>query len=65
MHQCPRCGQYTEGAYSEGGLRWAICDDCMDADRRRAEEERRLTPVAGDGATAASNEDEPQDSPRA
>jgi len=43
MHNCPRCGQSTSGSYSEGGLKWAICDDCMDADRRHAEEERRLT----------------------
>jgi len=27
-HNCPRCGEKTTGAYSEGGLRWAICEDC-------------------------------------
>ncbi len=32
MHNCPRCGQLTSGAWSEGGLLWAICDDCMSAD---------------------------------
>lgn len=29
MHKCPICGEQTEGAFSEGGIRWAICDDCM------------------------------------
>ena len=33
MHACPRCGRLTNGSMSEGGLRWAICDDCMDDDR--------------------------------
>lgn len=32
-HECPRCGALTTGAYSEGGLRWAICDDCMRRER--------------------------------
>jgi len=35
-HPCPRCGQLTAGAWSEGGLRWAICEDCMGADHRTA-----------------------------
>lgn len=29
MHCCPRCGEPTNGAFSEGGLRWAICEECM------------------------------------
>jgi hypothetical protein len=33
MHNCPICGKLTEGAFSESGIRWAICDDCMDAER--------------------------------
>jgi len=41
-HPCPRCGQPTTGTYSEGGLRWAICDACMDADRERAAAERAM-----------------------
>lgn len=32
-HPCPRCGRPTAGAFSEGGLRWAICEDCMAKDR--------------------------------
>jgi len=32
MHSCPICGKLTEGAFSESGVRWAICDDCMDAE---------------------------------
>ncbi len=35
-HACPRCGQETQGAYSEGGLRWAICEDCMARERQEA-----------------------------
>jgi len=33
MHNCPRCGQRTSGAWSEGGLRWAICDHCTRRER--------------------------------
>jgi len=29
MHLCPRCGKATDGAWSEGGLKWAICEECM------------------------------------
>lgn len=29
MHMCPRCGRLTAGSYSAGGLKWAICDECM------------------------------------
>jgi len=29
MHNCPRCGKETDGSYSLGGVKWAICDDCM------------------------------------
>jgi len=38
-HACPRCGKPTEGAWSEGGLKWAICDDCMEQIRRESREE--------------------------
>jgi len=34
-HTCPRCGQLTYGSVSEGGLTWALCQECMDADRER------------------------------
>ena len=29
IHQCPKCGKETEGAFSEGGILWAICEGCM------------------------------------
>ena len=32
-HLCPRCGLPTPGAWSEGGLRWALCDECMRRER--------------------------------
>ena len=28
-HECPKCGKETEGTFSEGGILWAICEDCM------------------------------------
>ena len=31
---CPRCGKSSTGSWSEGGLRWAICEDCMRKDRQ-------------------------------
>jgi rRNA maturation protein Nop10 len=33
MHNCPICGKPTEGAFSESGVRWMICDDCMEVER--------------------------------
>jgi hypothetical protein len=37
---CPRCG-HPGGSWSEGGLRWAVCQDCMDGDRRYRQDMRR------------------------
>jgi hypothetical protein len=37
---CPRCGQ-PGGSWSEGGLRWAVCGDCMDQDHRYRQDMRR------------------------
>ena len=48
-HPCPRCGKITEGAYSQGGLKWAICDDCMGASRSW---ERHQKEVAAEHAVA-------------
>ena len=28
MNKCPECGRETYGAASEGGITWAICEDC-------------------------------------
>ncbi len=52
MHNCPRCGQLTSGAWSEGGLKWAICDNCMSADIHTSEAERRPTTRRADGEHA-------------
>jgi hypothetical protein len=41
-HKCPRCNNDTEGSYSEGGLLWAICDDCMQQEREEIEYERMV-----------------------
>ena len=32
-HKCPYCGKPTSGTWSEGGLKWDICQDCMDAEK--------------------------------
>ena len=29
MHECPNCGQMTEGAFDEDGARWDVCEDCL------------------------------------
>ena len=39
-YPCPRCGQETEGSYSEGGAKWAICEDCMSKDQEEQQAER-------------------------
>jgi hypothetical protein len=31
-HKCPRCGKETEGSFSAGGIKWAICEDCQEAE---------------------------------
>ena len=36
-HNCPECGQFTTGAHSEGGCRWALCPECY---RRMIEQQR-------------------------
>jgi len=30
MHKCPQCGAETPGSWSDGGVLWAICEECMD-----------------------------------
>ena len=40
MHQCPECGKETSGSWSEGGLKWALCEDCMDWKEKQARRER-------------------------
>lgn len=30
---CQACGKQTTGAWSEGGIKWELCDDCMDKAR--------------------------------
>lgn len=33
---CPRCGKDNEGgSYSEGGILWALCGDCMNDDKEQ------------------------------
>ena len=27
-HKCPMCGELTEGTFSEGGIKFAICEEC-------------------------------------
>lgn len=28
---CPRCGAPTDGSWSEGGAKWALCAECLAA----------------------------------
>lgn len=52
MHQCPRCGNPTDGAYSQGGLKWAICDECMEREwgqQEREQEEREAIRAVNKG----------------
>jgi len=41
-HWCPVCGRLTYGTPTEGGLTWAICEECYErlySQRRREVEE--------------------------
>jgi len=29
QHECPQCGKLTHGSYSEGGIKWSLCEDCL------------------------------------
>lgn len=36
LHSCPHCGRPTSGAWSGGGVKWAVCEECMEADKQAA-----------------------------
>lgn len=44
VHECPRCGIETDGAWSEGGLKWAVCERCMHQDHHNRELRERHMP---------------------
>ena len=37
MHACPGCGEETNGAWSEGGTKWALCESCLARERELAD----------------------------
>lgn len=41
MWNCPRCGQPTEGSFSEGGSHFAICEECMSHQEEKNRDARR------------------------
>ena len=41
MHNCPTCGELTEGTYSEGGVLFNVCEVCYQERYQEKEEERR------------------------
>jgi hypothetical protein len=45
-HLCPRCGKQTDGAWSEGGFKWAICLQCMAEEIEDREEFRDMMQYA-------------------
>lgn len=40
MHDCPICGERTEGTYSEGGVHFNVCERCYE-ERYQEEQERK------------------------
>jgi len=34
---CSQCGRLTSGTWSEGGARWALCEECFEAELRALE----------------------------
>jgi len=36
--KCENCGKETNGTYSEGGIKWAICEECMSAPQHNRED---------------------------
>lgn len=41
MHNCPVCGERTEGSYSEGGVHFSICEKCYEERYQDNEEIRK------------------------
>jgi len=37
MHKCPNCGKDTEGSFSEGGVHFAICEECYEKGYKKKE----------------------------
>jgi len=37
-HPCPRCGEPTYGTWSEGGVKWALCERCMEELSKQGDE---------------------------
>ena len=32
-NKCTKCGKPTDGAWSEGGVKWqGLCEDCLDSE---------------------------------
>jgi len=42
MIKCSKCGKEAAGAYTEGGLKWSICDECMDMEARPDKREETI-----------------------
>jgi hypothetical protein len=41
VHNCPTCGELTEGTYSEGGVLFNVCEVCYQERYQENEQERR------------------------
>ncbi len=39
--KCSRCGRETQGSYSEGGVLWAICENCYWKEQEELKRERK------------------------
>jgi len=39
VHNCPICGEKTEGSYSEGGIHFNVCEECYEGRYQQQEEE--------------------------
>jgi hypothetical protein len=40
VHNCPTCGELTEGTYSEGGVLFNVCEVCYQERYQENEQER-------------------------
>jgi len=44
VHNCPICGEKTEGSYSEGGVHFNVCEVCYQERYQEKDEEKRKKP---------------------
>ena len=60
MHKCPDCGKDTNGSWSEGGAKWALCESCMDRIQSPPPAQRDAASLVSQPWTRGSSDSRPR-----